>query len=565
MEKTWLNSYDPGVAHDIDLSEYSSLRDIVETSCRKFSDQRAFTNMGTSLTYAEIDRLSQDFGAYLQNELGLAKGSRVAVMMPNLLQYPIAIFGILRAGCVVVNVNPMYTPRELQHQLSDADVSTIVILENFADTLEAVIDKVPVKHVITTQIGDQLKFPKSLLTNFVVKRIKKMVPTFSLPGIVSFKSALASGAKTALKSLQLDHSDLAFLQYTGGTTGVAKGAMLTHGNMVANLLQSAAWLTNETQEGQEVIITALPLYHIFSLTANCLTFMKFGGENVLITNPRDFPAFVKELGKHKFTAFTGVNTLFNALLQTAGFDQLDFSNLRLTLGGGMAVQRAVAEKWQKVTGHALVEAYGLTETSPAACINPMSLKNFNGSIGLPISSTTVTIRDDDNNVLPEGEIGEICIAGPQVMEGYWKREEATAEVMTDDGALRTGDMGHMNEGGYTFITDRKKDMILVSGFNVYPNELEDVAVMHPGVSEAAAIGIPDEKSGEVVKLFVVRAEDSLTADELKAYCKEHLTGYKVPRLIEFRDELPKTNVGKILRRELRDEELAKLAKNNGKG
>ncbi len=558
MDRTWLTSYDPNVAHDIDMSEYASLRDIIESSCERFSGKPAFSNMGALLTYADVDRLSHAFGAYLQHDLGLAKGTRVAVMMPNLLQYPIAVFGILRAGCVVVNVNPMYTPRELQHQLSDAGVNTIVILENFAHTLESVMDKVPVENIITTQIGDQLKFPKSMITNFVVKRVKKMVPPFALPETIQFKAALDFGAGKTLKDVPLDHSDLAFLQYTGGTTGVAKGAMLSHGNLVANLLQSAAWMANQVMEGEEVIITALPLYHIFSLTANCLTFMKFGGENVLITNPRDFPAFVNELGKHKFTAFTGVNTLFNALLQTPGFDQLDFSHLRLTLGGGMAVQRAVAEKWQSVTGITLIEAYGLTETSPAACINPMSTVSYSGSIGLPISSTSLFVIDDGGNVLPQGEIGEICISGPQVMQGYWNKEEATREVMTSDGALLTGDMGRMDERGYTFITDRKKDMILVSGFNVYPNELEDVAVLHPGVSEAAAIGIPDEKSGEVVKLFVVCIDETLTPEAVKSHFKEHLTGYKIPRIIEFREELPKTNVGKILRRELRDEELAKL-------
>ncbi|MFK8029198.1 MAG: AMP-binding protein [Gammaproteobacteria bacterium] len=565
MEKTWLKSYDPNVAHDVDLSEFNSLSDIIETSCRRFAAQPAFTNMGKSLTYADINRLSEAFAAYLQHDLKLAKGSRVAVMMPTLLQYPVAIFGILRAGCVVVNVNPMYTPRELQHQLTDAGVTTLVILENFAHTLESVMNQVPVENVITTQIGDQLAFPKSLITNFVVKRVKKMVPDFSLPGAIKFNDTLTRGAQHRLQEVSLTHDDLAFLQYTGGTTGVAKGAMLSHGNLVANLLQSAAWLVNETREGEEVIITALPLYHIFSLTANCLTFMKFGGENVLITNPRDFPAFVSELSKHNFTAITGVNTLFNALLQTPGFDKLDFSHLRLTLGGGMAVQRAVAEKWQEVTGKPLVEAYGLTETSPAACINPMSMQSYTGSIGLPISSTIVTVRDDDGELLPQGEVGEICISGPQVMQGYWNREEATREVMTSDGALRTGDMGRIDERGYTFITDRKKDMILVSGFNVYPNELEDVAVMHAGVSEAAAIGIPDDKSGEVVKLFVVCTDTSVTPEAVKAHCKEHLTGYKIPRFIELRDELPKTNVGKILRRELRDEELAKLKAASGGG
>lgn len=562
MEKLWLSNYDEGIPAEIDMQEYSSLKDIIEASCQEFAPQAAFTNLGATLTYRQVENQSRAFAAYLQNELKLSKGARVAVMMPNVLQYPVAIFGALRAGMVVVNVNPMYTPRELEHQLTDAGVDVIVIMENFASTLEAVRSKVPVKHVLTTQIGDMLKFPRGALVNFVIKRVKKMVPSFSLPGSVTFMQALKRGAQLNMQEVELNHDDLAFLQYTGGTTGVAKGAMLSHGNLVANLQQSAAWMGNQAVKGQEIIVTALPLYHIFSLTANCLTFMKYGGENVLITNPRDFPAFVKELSQHKFTAFTGVNTLFNALLQTPGFDKVDFSHLRLTLGGGMAVQRAVAEKWKEVTGKVLVEAYGLTETSPAACINPMSMTDYTGSIGLPISSTAVSIRNDDDQHLPLGEVGEICISGPQVMQGYWNREEATAEVMTPDGALRTGDMGRMDEGGFIYITDRKKDMILVSGFNVYPNELEDVMVSHPGVSEAAAVGIPDEKSGEVVKMFVVAIDKTLTEEALRAHCKEQLTAYKVPRSIEFRDDLPKTNVGKILRRELRDEALA-ATKSNG--
>ncbi|NNF66672.1 MAG: AMP-binding protein, partial [Gammaproteobacteria bacterium] len=497
-------------------------------------------------------------GAYVQNTLGFSRGDRVAIMLPNLLQYPIAAFGLLRAGMVVVNTNPLYTPRELQHQLKDSGARGILILENFAATLEEVLPKTDVEAVITTQIGDMLPMPKRQLLNFAVKRIKKMVPAFDIADTIKFRTVLAEGRWLDLEQPDLTHDDIAFLQYTGGTTGVAKGAMLTHGNMVANLQQTSAWLDPLIDAGAEKIITALPLYHIFSLTANCLTFMKMGGENILITNPRDFAGFVKELGRHPFTAITGVNTLFNALLNTPGFDQLDFSHLRMALGGGMAVQRPVAEHWQRVTGKPLIEAYGLTETSPAACMNPLNNVGFNGSIGLPISSTSLTVRDDDGNQMPTGETGELCIQGPQVMKGYWNRPEATAETMTADGALRTGDMGYMDKDGYFYITDRKKDMILVSGFNVYPNELEDVAASHPGVLEAAAIGVPNAKSGEAVKMFVVRKDASLTDKELIAFCREHLTGYKVPRIIEFRDELPKTNVGKILRRELRDEELARI-------
>ncbi|MFK8015775.1 MAG: AMP-binding protein [Gammaproteobacteria bacterium] len=554
VERIWLKNYPDGVPSDIDMSEYASLKDIIESSCEKFRHLPAYSNMGVVMDYAKLEALSRAFGAWLQNEAGLSKGDRVAIMMPNILQYPVAVFGALRAGMVVVNVNPMYTPRELEHQLTDSGADAIVIVENFAHTLEKVVSKVSLKKIITTQIGDLLGFPKSFITNLVVKRVKKMVPAFSLPGAVSFQQALSAGAGQALNDVTLTHDDLAFLQYTGGTTGVAKGAMLSHGNMVANLLQSAWWITNNTDEGEDRVITALPLYHIFSLTANCLTFMKMGGENVLITNPRDFDGFIKELKAKPFTGFTGVNTLFNALLNHPEFKNVDFSELKLTLGGGMAVQRAVAEQWREVTGRTLVEAYGLTETSPAACINPMDNDSFNGSIGLPVPSTTVTIRDDDGNELPLGEVGEICIDGPQVMQGYWKREEATAETMTADGALRTGDMGRMDENGFTYLTDRKKDMILVSGFNVYPNELEDVLCLHDGILEAAAIGVPDEKSGEAIKVFVVLIDKALDPAAIKAHCREHMTAYKIPRIIEFRDELPKSNVGKILRRELRDAE-----------
>jgi long-chain acyl-CoA synthetase len=553
VEKIWLREYPPGVPAEVDLNEFASLKDILEKSCRRFADLPAYSNMGVTLRYREVDQLSRDFGAYLQG-LGLGKGERVAIMMPNALQYPVALFGALRAGLTVVNVNPLYTPRELEHQLIDSGAAAIVIIENFAHTLREVLDKTPVKTVITTQLGDLFPFLKRLLVNAVVKYVKKMVPAWHIPGAVPFRQALSEGAARTLVDVPLNHGDLAFLQYTGGTTGVAKGAMLTHGNLVANLQQASAWLGTVSKPAEETVITALPLYHIFSLTANCLTFMKVGGHNVLITNPRDMPGFVKELGKVKFTAITGVNTLFNGLLHTPGFDRLDFSTLKITLGGGMAVQRAVAESWRKVTGTPLIEAYGLTETSPAACINPLSLPDFNGSIGLPVPSTDLSIRDDDNRELGIGQdqVGEICIRGPQVMRGYWNRPDETAKVMTEDGYLRTGDLGYVDERGYTRIVDRKKDMILVSGFNVYPNEIEDVVVHHPGVLEAAVVGVPDEKTGEAVKLVVVKKDPALTAEALIEHCRQHLTAYKVPRRIEFRTELPKTNVGKILRRLLRE-------------
>ncbi len=557
VEKVWLNEYPAGVPHTIDMDRYRSLKEIIENSCARYRDLPAFINMGKSLTFGEIDQKSRYFATYLQKVVGLKKGDRVAVMMPNLLQYPIAIFGILRAGMVVVNTNPLYTARELRHQLKDSGASAIVIVENFACTLQKVLPDTQIKKVITTQVGDMLGFPKSKLVNFVLKKVKKMVPAWDIPDTVKFNRALNEGKWHTLDPVDLGHDDLAFLQYTGGTTGVAKGAMLTHGNMVANLLQASAWLSIVTQEGRDTVITALPLYHIFSLTANCLTFMEMGGCNLLITNPRDFGAFVKELKQHHFTAMTGVNTLFNALLNTPGFKDVDFSDLTITLGGGMAVQRAVAEEWQRVTDAPLIEAYGLTETSPAAAINPLTNTEYNGSIGVPIPSTEFSIRDDQGKDLPMGEVGEICIRGPQVMKGYWNRPEATAETMFEGGWLRTGDMGRMDEKGYFFIEDRKKDMILVSGFNVYPNEIESVVVEHPGILEAAAVGVPDERSGEAVKLFVVAKDKSLTEKQVRDFCKEQLTGYKVPKSVEFRDELPKTNVGKILRRALRDEAVKK--------
>ena len=550
--KIWLQSYPPGIPHEIDVDAFSSIKQIVELSCARFADLPAFSNFGRTLGYAELGRLSAAFGAFLQQRLRLGKGDRIAIMLPNLLQYPVALFGALRAGLTVVNVNPLYTARELEHQLKDSGAGTIVVLENFAHTLQEVLPRTQVKTVVATQIGDMLPTPKRLLLNFAVKHIKKMVPDWRIDGALGFRDCLRDGLALTLDSVPVGHEDIAFLQYTGGTTGVAKGAMLTHGNMVANLQQSTAWMSLDLKEGEEVVVTPLPLYHIFSLTANCLTFMKYGGHNVLITNPRDLPAFVKELGQHAFSAITGVNTLFNALLNTPGFSELDFSHLKISLGGGAAVQRAVAERWKAVTGHPLIEAYGLTECAPAACINPLSSNEFTGSIGLPIPSTEVSLRDDAGNEAPLGEVGEICVRGPQVMKGYWNRPEATAEVITADGWLRTGDMGAMDARGYVRITDRKKDMILVSGFNVYPNEVEDVAALHPGVLECAAIGVPDEKSGEAVKLVCVRKDPALTAEEVIRHCRTLLTGYKVPKVVEFRAELPKTPIGKVLRRELRN-------------
>ncbi|NII11140.1 AMP-binding protein [Oleiagrimonas sp. C23AA] len=552
-ERPWLAHYPKDVPAEIDINLYPSVVAVVEEAFERFRQRPAFTNFGRTLSYDQVDTLSAKFAGYLTGELGLGKGDRIAIMLPNVLQYPIALFGALRAGLTVVNTNPMYTGRELKHQLVDADAATIVVLDNFAATLAKVVGQTPVKHVITTGIGDMLGFPKGALINFVLKHVKKMVPPYQIDGAVRFREALDRGGKHRFKRAELGHEDIAFLQYTGGTTGVAKGAMLTHGNMIANMLQADAWLGKQTTPGEEVIITALPLYHIFSLTANGLVFMRLGGLNWLITNPRDMAGFVKELGKVKFTALTGVNTLFNGLLNTKGFDQLDFSRLHLTLGGGMAVQKSVAERWKKTTGCTLAEAYGLTETSPAVCINPLDLDQYNGSIGLPIPSTDVAILGENGQLLPTGEVGELCVKGPQVMAGYWKRPEETAKVIDGNGWLHTGDVARCDEKGYFYIVDRKKDMILVSGFNVYPNEVEDIVATHPGVAEVAAVGVPDEHSGEVVKLYVVRKDDALTEATLKQFCHDELTGYKRPKYIEFREELPKSNVGKILRRELRNE------------
>ena len=551
MDRIWLKSYPKGVDAEIDVNAYASIRDIFEQVVARFAERPAYTCMGKSISFAELGVKSTAFGTFLQGR-GLAKGARVALMMPNILQYPVCLFGTLNAGCTVVNTNPLYTARELEHQLTDSGAEVIVVVENFAHTLQEVIGRTKVRHVVVTSIGELMGF-KGWLVDFVLRYVKKMVPAWEIPGAIRLSEALAEGEKRTLERRPIGHDDIAFLQYTGGTTGVAKGAMLLHRNIIANLLQARAWVKPVLGDVRHVIITPLPLYHIFSLTANCLVFMTLGAENVLITNPRDIAGFVKEMAKHRFTAFTGVNTLFNALLNNPDFAKLDFSSLRLALGGGMAVQQAVAERWKKVTGVPLIEAYGLTESSPAATMNPLDLPDYNGSIGLPIPSTDIVLRDDSGRDVALGERGEICIKGPQVMAGYWNRPDETAKVLDGDGWLATGDIGVMDERGFVRIVDRKKDMILVSGFNVYPNEIEAVVVMHPGVLECAAIGIPDAKSGEAVKLFVVKRDEALTAEELLAHCRERLTGYKCPRDVEFRRELPKSNVGKILRRELRDE------------
>jgi long-chain acyl-CoA synthetase len=555
VDKAWIESYPPGMPADIDLSDGATLVSIFESSARRFADRPAFSCMGRTLTYGELDRLSADFAGWLTRDLGLAPGTRVAIMLPNLLQYPVALYGVLRAGMTVVNVNPLYTPRELKHQLADSGAEAILVLENFAATLEKVIAETPVKHVAVTGIGDMLAFPKRQLVNFVIRKVKKMVPAYRLPGHLRLEDALARGRQKGFAPVAVSQEDLAFLQYTGGTTGVSKGAMLTHRNMVANLRQMHAWIGGLIDEGSEVVITALPLYHVFSLVCNCLLFMSVGGNNVLITNPRDIPAFVKELSRLPFTIITGVNTLFNALVQNPDFAKIDFSHLKWAGAGGMALQAATAQRWHAVTGKYVQEGYGLTETSPVVTMQPASVSEvFTGTIGLPLPSTEVAIRDDDGRDVALGEPGELCVRGPQVMKGYWQRPEATEQVMYPDGYLRTGDIATMDEKGFFRIVDRKKDMILVSGFNVFPNEVENVVTLHPDVIEAACIGVPDPKSSEAVKIFVVkRPGANLDAGQVIAWCRENLTAYKVPKHVEFRDELPKTNVGKILRRALRDE------------
>jgi long-chain acyl-CoA synthetase len=553
MNKLWLKNYPAGVPAQISPDEYGSLVDLIADATARFAHKPALTSMGRTIDYATYERLARDFAAYLQEVAGLQKGDRIALMLPNVLQYPIAIYGALRAGLTVVNTNPLYTARELEHQLKDSGAKAILILENFAHTLAEVIAQTDVSTVIVTGVGDQLGWPKSAIVNFVVRRVRRQVPHWELPSFVTFNAAIAEGRYRRLTPVPVGHDDIAFLQYTGGTTGVAKGAMLAHRNMVANALQSAAWIGTALRLGEDVVITALPLYHIFALTANWLVFVKFGARNILIVNPRDFPAFVSELKKYRFTYISGVNTLFNALLNTPGFADVDFSALRISLGGGMAVQRSVAEHWKRVTGNVLTQAWGLTETSPGACINPFAPHDFNGSIGLPIPSTELSIRDDAGNELGVGQIGEICVRGPQVMRGYWNRPDETEKVMLPDGWLRTGDIGRIDEEGFVYIEDRKKDMILVSGFNVYPNEVESVVATHPGVLEVAAVAQPDERSGEVVALFVVKKDPNLTEQQVIDHARAQLTGYKTPRHVYFRNELPKTNVGKILRRALRDE------------
>lgn len=555
MEKVWLKRYPEDVPAEIDPDHYASLVEMFEHAVARYADQPAFINMGQVMTFRKLEERSRAFAAYLQNGLGLQKGDRVALMMPNLLQYPIALFGILRAGMVAVNVNPLYTPRELEHQLNDSGASAIVIVSNFAHTLEKVVYSTQVRHVILTRMGDQLPAAKGTLVNFVVKYIKRLVPKYNLPDAISFRRVLQRGRRMQYVKPDIVNDDLAFLQYTGGTTGVAKGAMLTHRNMQANLEQAKAAYGPLLKRGQEIVVTALPLYHVFALTVNCLLFIEMGGRNLLITNPRDIPGMVRELSRYPFTALTGVNTLFNALLHNEDFRELDFSSLRLSVGGGMPVQKAVAERWEKLTGHHLLEGYGLTECSPLVAGNPYDLKRYSGSIGLPVPSTQVRLVDDDGREVALGEAGELQVRGPQVMRGYWQRPEATDEIMRD-GWLATGDVCTMDELGFLRIVDRKKDMILVSGFNVYPNEIEEVVAMHAKVLECAAIGVPSESSGEMVKVCVVKRDPSLTRDELVSHCRRHLTGYKVPKQIVFYNELPKSNVGKILRRVLREEQTA---------
>ncbi|MES2538748.1 MAG: long-chain fatty acid--CoA ligase [Pseudomonadota bacterium] len=559
MDKFWIKSYPKGVPAEVDYTQYRSLVHLLEEAFRKYAERNAYVCMDKTMTYGELDAYSKKLGSWLQGK-GLQKGARVALMMPNVLQYPIALAAVLRAGYTVVNVNPLYTPRELEHQLIDSGAEAIIILENFAATLEQVIGKTSIKHVVVASMGDMLGGLKGMIVNFVVRNVKKMVPAFSLPNAVPFKQTLSEGAAQTLKPVELGHDDIAFLQYTGGTTGVSKGATLTHRNVIANVLQNEAWLqpvlTMEPRVESMNIVCALPLYHIFALTVCCLMGTRLGGMNILIPNPRDIPGFIKEWSKYKVNMFPAVNTLYNGLLNNPDFAKLDFSGLKISNGGGMAVQKVVNDKWLKVTGCPILEGYGLSETSPVATANPADASEFSGSIGLPIPSTEIAILDDAGNPVPIGERGEIAIRGPQVMAGYWNRPDETAKSMTPDGFFKSGDVGIMDERGYVRIVDRKKDMILVSGFNVYPTEIEGVVAEHPGVLECACIGVPDESAGEAVKIFVVRKDPTLTVEQLMAFCKERLTGYKRPKFIEFRDDLPKTNVGKILRRELRDEKKA---------
>jgi long-chain acyl-CoA synthetase len=557
MERIWLDSYPAGVPSDVDVHAFTSLKELVEASCSRYANLPAFSNMGSAMTYAEVEAQSRHFGAYLQHAFGFEKGDRVAIMLPNLLQYPVALFGILRAGLVAVNVNPLYTPAELEHQLKDSGARAILVLENFAHNVQEVLDRNPELkvQVLVTEVGDMLPLVKEVATNLVVKYVKKLVPAWRIPGAIEFNASLRAGSEFALREVPIGPDDTAFLQYTGGTTGVAKGAVLTHGNLVANLLQLGAWIARNLNEGEEVFVCPLPVYHVFALTST-LMFVMIGAHTVLITNPRDMEAFLHDLRKYRFTAMIGVNTLYRALLDAPGFADVDLRSLKVASAGGMAVQRAVAERWAKATGVPIVEGYGLTETSPVVISNPLDIDAWTGTIGLPIPSTEAAVLDDDGCVLPAGEVGEICVRGPQVMAGYWNRPEETARTFARDGWLRTGDMGCMDERGWFRITDRKKDMIIVSGFKVFPNQIEDAVAMHPGVSEVGAIGVPDEKSGEVVKIVVVRKDPALTEEALLEHCRQLLTGYKLPKIVEFSDEpLPKTNIGKILRRDLRERAL----------
>ena len=557
MEKPWLQSYETGVAHEIDITRYQSIIDVFQKSVAKFGDKPAFQNMGKSLSYNETAKLATEFASYLQNVLKLQRGERVAIMMPNLLQYPVALFGILQAGLVVVNTNPLYTPRELEHQLKDSGATTIIVLENFANTLELVLPRTDIKNVIIASVGEMFGAIKGSLMNFVLRKVKKMVPEYRIANTITFQTALKQGSAQTFRSVELNRDDTALLQYTGGTTGVAKGAMLSHGNICANMMQASEWIKNLLREGEEVVIAALPLYHIFALTVNLMIFSNAGSKIILITNPRDMKGFIGDMKKDRISVFVGVNTLFNGLVNRPEFAEIDFSNLKLTLGGGMATQRAVAEKWKKITGTPIVEAYGLTECSPGVCCNPLNIEAYSGGIGLPVPSTEVELRDSDGNLVPQGQPGEMWVRGPQVMQGYWNRPEETAKAMDDKGFIETGDIAVMDEKGWFKLVDRKKDLIVVSGFNVYPNEIEEVVAHHDKVLEVACIGVPNEKTGEALKVFVVKKDDSLTKEELIDFCRTELTAYKVPKDIEFRDELPKSNVGKILRRELRDEVLKK--------
>ena len=553
MEKLWLNSYEQGVNAEIDITQYSSISDVFRQSVEKFAHQPAFQNMGKTLTYAEVGKLAENFASYLQNVLKLPRGERVAIMLPNLLQYPIALFGILQAGLVAVNTNPLYTPRELEHQLKDSGATTIIVLENFANTLELVLPRTQIKHVIVASVGEMFGFFKGTLMNFVLRKIKKMVPEYRISGAIPFQTTLKEGAAHTFRPVTLTREDTALLQYTGGTTGVAKGAILSHGNICANMLQAKEWIKNQLREGKETVIAALPLYHIFALTVNLMIFTNAGSKIILITNPRDMKGFIGELKKERISVFIGVNTLFNGMVNQPDFATVDFSNLRLTLGGGMATQKAVAEKWKKITGTPIVEAYGLTEASPGVCCNPLNIEAYSGGIGLPVPSTEVELRDADGKEVGVGQPGELWVRGPQVMKGYWNRPEETAKTIDARGFLETGDIAIMDEKGWLKLVDRKKDLIVVSGFNVYPNEIEEVVSHNDKVMEVACIGVPNEKTGEALKVFVVKKDPSLTKEELIEFCRTELTAYKVPKDIEFRDELPKSNVGKILRRELREQ------------